>query len=522
MMCNEADIVEYFVRSNLTYLDLLVIITGPTSDGTEAIIYKLIQERLPIVAWSLPYNYYKQTEILSPIVSHVRDVINPDFIFLLDADEIIYSSSIEQFISECSSIPEGRIGLIPWKTFIPLKQSAFIFDPTDWVSVLANESPQFYKIVIPRDVPLDANGSIAPGAHHVLGNAGYAYAYFNLTGISLAHFPVRNDCQLRHKILGGMLCKLLFRKKPLEPMESFHWKRIYDLFVSNVAVDSVQAAIHLYSSENTTCFPRFNIPEPINRYASLVCSNAPDVALAQRVANSLPASVSSPPLEPSSEFIDIPPIDFMLNKFLPESIIDFECGKGSILKHLSDKCERIYGVHSRQLIVASEISKELFCHGDILDFPKGAMSPFSMAIAINIKCSGDTDFVEYARSLTQSVSEVMLILCIDSVSGCVSKQGCVELIKSLNAFGWVVDYDSTYSVRLLSSDITFRKYATVMCPLNTKENNVYDFALLFNSENAVEGNMQNIDFVQINFPGAISVVDINGNTIDPLPCCVDL
>ena len=93
MVQSEGDVIEYFVRSNIQFLDHMFIILNPSEDGTGEILAELVREGLPITIWPTRINYYAQSEVITALANRIRDQFSPDFLCLLDADEIFLADS---------------------------------------------------------------------------------------------------------------------------------------------------------------------------------------------------------------------------------------------------------------------------------------------------------------------------------------------------------------------------------------------------------------------------------------------
>nr|WP_314075186.1 glycosyltransferase family 2 protein [uncultured Roseococcus sp.] len=98
MAQNEADLIEYFVRANGNLIDHFIIILNPSNDGTAEILNALMAEGLPITVWPTERNVYRQGAIYSWLLRYVRDKIDPDFILLIDCDEILLCKNRENFL----------------------------------------------------------------------------------------------------------------------------------------------------------------------------------------------------------------------------------------------------------------------------------------------------------------------------------------------------------------------------------------------------------------------------------------
>jgi glycosyltransferase involved in cell wall biosynthesis len=89
MARNEADVIEAFIRHNLTVLDGLAIVDHGSTDATPAILAALSAEGLPLQIEVNTGLEFKQSEIVTQLARRILATTDADFIFLLDADEFL-------------------------------------------------------------------------------------------------------------------------------------------------------------------------------------------------------------------------------------------------------------------------------------------------------------------------------------------------------------------------------------------------------------------------------------------------
>src|SRR5690349_9696321 len=90
---NEADIVEAFVRHNLTVLDGLVIVDHGSIDATPDILRRLIGEGLPVFLGHETAPEFDQQAMKNGLVRHVFASSDAEWVFPLDADEFVKTPS---------------------------------------------------------------------------------------------------------------------------------------------------------------------------------------------------------------------------------------------------------------------------------------------------------------------------------------------------------------------------------------------------------------------------------------------
>lgn len=119
MVRNESDIVETFVRHNLTVLDGLVVVDHGSADATPDILNALCRERLPLVVLRNEAVGYLQPAIMTQVVRHALATTGADFVFPLDADEFLRVSSRAALERALAALPPGTHGWLRWPTYVP-------------------------------------------------------------------------------------------------------------------------------------------------------------------------------------------------------------------------------------------------------------------------------------------------------------------------------------------------------------------------------------------------------------------
>jgi Glycosyl transferase family 2 len=244
MLRNEADVVESFVRHNLSLLDALVVVDHGSSDGTSEILDALVAEGLPLEVERDPSVGYLQSEIMTRTVRHALTHHGADFVFALDGDEFLKAPRRELLDDVLATLPQGLHAAMQWQTYVPDfdEDDAAASRPTAAASRpsvlararrrLAQERHGLHKVIVGRAF-IDTRGAVlAVGNHVVLPSAGHStaqqpvkHARISAEVVALAHLPVRSARQLTNKIVIGWLAHCVARRSNADL--AFHWRELY-------------------------------------------------------------------------------------------------------------------------------------------------------------------------------------------------------------------------------------------------------------------------------------------------------
>lgn len=219
---NEDDIIHSFVEHTLRFADKMIIVS--TEEGTTRNILKQMeQDGLPLNMIDHEPAYHDQHEVLSGLLMDTAK--NTDWILPLDADEFV-TGNIRSILSTADTMKPHALA---WRTYVPTAT-----DDSNEIDVTRRirhrrsaESPQFTKIVIPTSIVTPAM-TITQGNHAVINANGERLEGQILTGVVLAHFPVRSSAQMRSKIDRSWPA---VARNPLRlPTEATHWKTLHERF----------------------------------------------------------------------------------------------------------------------------------------------------------------------------------------------------------------------------------------------------------------------------------------------------
>jgi glycosyltransferase involved in cell wall biosynthesis len=233
MVRNEADIIEAFVRYNLTFLDELIIVLHSPHDDTARIIEQLKAEGLPLV---IKHNHelgFSKAEWMNRVAREVLAAKRADFLFMLDADEFIKCSSRAYLDEAISAIPVGATAALKWESYVPTPDDAS--SERNVVKRIqhraARETNRVCKVTLCKRFADDTSLTIADGNHAVLRGRSELerpVPHVSFRGVSLAHFPVRSESQLVSKAFIGIWSRWVEQGRVDKSMRiSNHWLQFY-------------------------------------------------------------------------------------------------------------------------------------------------------------------------------------------------------------------------------------------------------------------------------------------------------
>lgn len=220
MLRNEEDIVEAFVRHNLSLLDGMIVVDHGSSDRTLAILAALCDERLRLVLLRSDAIGYLQTEITTTAVREAFERGGADAVIPLDADEFPRVPSRTALEREIVAIPAGHHGRIEWPTYIPsldladgdivssIRSSRRALPPPDFPPQIS------FKIVLTRSFAVNPDAMVAMGNHDVILGRHHESAprmpHVELSPevIAVCHVPIRSTAQFVVKIAVKRLARI--------------------------------------------------------------------------------------------------------------------------------------------------------------------------------------------------------------------------------------------------------------------------------------------------------------------------
>lgn len=233
MVRNESDIIETFIRHNLTLLDELHIVDHNSSDNTREILTLLKQEGLPIHIYHYNELEFAPERVLNHMMQHIlNNDADIDYIFPLDADELIYCPSREILHYFLSLIPQERVGMYTWRGYLP---SSTEYDP-DFICHFTDQRKEEIltpKVIIPRAIAetctltigshsvRDAEGKEVQSSVFIAPNSANYYYWFierfsaefiETDDLWLGYYPIRSTIQQIKKVLEKSITMVMEKK----------------------------------------------------------------------------------------------------------------------------------------------------------------------------------------------------------------------------------------------------------------------------------------------------------------------
>jgi hypothetical protein len=229
MVRNEADVIEAFVRHNLSVLDGLMVIDHGSQDGTSQILAALADEGLPLRIVNDGNHGFHQSEQLTRAARATLMRERADYVFPLDADEFLKVPSRKALEEALAKVPPDEHASIHWITYVPEFYDAVArpLRPADLHWRLREERHGTYKAIVGRAF-LQPSQYLIDGSHLVddpTNSKPPGHMRLSKEVIALAHCPVRSAAQLERKVVLGYEAHLA--TTPENDRHAFHWRDLY-------------------------------------------------------------------------------------------------------------------------------------------------------------------------------------------------------------------------------------------------------------------------------------------------------
>ena len=281
MIKNEGDIIGDFLDQTLELFDFIYILDHESRDGTYEVCQQVAAKNDRVYLYRLASSGYPQWQVTTWFTHEIFRRNQPEWLFLLDADEFLPFNSKNEFQMALGKLrPDKCLGMV-WRNIIP-------DDLEEWKGLSAmtfleaSKRGPYPKVAIHRTV-MDTIGeklTVSQGNHFVSIDEDHRAedhrAEVQDAPFVLYHIPYRSIKQAEQKLLLG---NLAYYNDPSRRLgKGFHWVQMADEYY--VSVETRQAALREqvlsysqpgkeHSNKNeesfTHCPHRFNYPEACDR-----------------------------------------------------------------------------------------------------------------------------------------------------------------------------------------------------------------------------------------------------------------
>ena len=498
MVKNEADVIEAFVRHNLAYLDMLIVADNDSSDGTREILLALQNEGLPVLIFDDPIFGYFQSQKMTFMYRKITSVLPASHIILLDADEFILAGSRDHFYDALGRLPVGSQGQYFWRTYIPSPQGIVRRDVLREIRHRRKvETPSYPKSVIACDNRINSQIVVDQGNHNVRLENGHMLPCYQLTGVALAHFPVRNAEQIKAKVVNGWFAYLAKNRTQHVPGEGYQWQQLYRKAidcngltaedVTREALSYAQTATPQTWPDDVTLDPitpqypelsyfdlgiadafakvarsceRLFVPNPRFLFNLKQIPTVHDANGGQQASTAFHGSWHQQNL-----YLDLPPFRHVAERHRPESVLDLGCGLGGYLKIFSDSgAKRTVGVDGFPA-GAAFLNEGPYLQRD-LSKPLDLNETFDLVLCTEV-IERITPSCEDAvvDNILRHARERVVFSGADAGQPGVGHINCKPIgywLEKFSARGWEPNLLDTYSMRALASFSWFQRNTVVL------------------------------------------------------------
>ena len=155
MIRNELDIVEFFVRHTLSFVDKLILLDHQSTDGTRQILLKLAEETKAIELYRYTAIEYDQEMIMNRLMISAFEEGKADLVIPIDCDEIMVTENDSfdpaKIRAALESLPHDQALSVEYFLSFRFDQEKYLVEPGDsYHRETKHEGLQ--KVIIPRTV----------------------------------------------------------------------------------------------------------------------------------------------------------------------------------------------------------------------------------------------------------------------------------------------------------------------------------------------------------------------------------
>jgi len=219
MVKNEIDVIRDCCGHLSALFDTIIVIDHRSTDGTKEYLVGLEKLNDKFNIYHLNEPGYYQSQLMTWIAKNLEDCTSADWIFFIDADEILpflSRSEFEQVLEQHESSPIIKMS---WRNLVPEEYGSDVIMGRSYLEPRASKIYQ--KIAYqPSLIPV-SDFMIAQGNHAVLAG-GYGKQLPSVAAFDLYHAPIRSKDQLGFKIIQGTASYSMMGEERDELLGS-HW-----------------------------------------------------------------------------------------------------------------------------------------------------------------------------------------------------------------------------------------------------------------------------------------------------------
>jgi glycosyltransferase involved in cell wall biosynthesis len=219
MIKNEIDVIRDCCGHLSALFDTVIIIDHRSTDGTKEYLVELEKLNKKFHIYYLTEPGYYQSQVMTWIVKNLEACTGADWVFLIDADEVLPFLSRSEFEQVLNKFESSAIIRMPWSNLVPEEYSSKSIMGRSYLE--PKVSTIFHKIAFqPSLIPV-SDFMIAQGNHAVLAG-GYGKELPSVPAFKLYHVPIRSKNQLGFKIIQGTASYSMMGEERNESLGS-HW-----------------------------------------------------------------------------------------------------------------------------------------------------------------------------------------------------------------------------------------------------------------------------------------------------------
>ena len=279
MVKNEIDVIRDCCGHLFSLFDEVVIVDHRSTDGTREYLTELEKLNAKLHVYYLTEPGYYQSQLMTWVVKNVAACVNADWMFLLDADEVLpflSGSELKRALEKYSSEPVIKMS---WKNLIPEEYSSNGIMGRYYLE--SEASTMYHKIAYQPSLLPISNYTIAQGNHAIL-TGDYGGELPSKSAFNVFHIPVRTKDQFGFKITQGKAAYTIMSKERNKSLGS-HWFDISEYIEKNGMSDEFLNGI-AYKYGQTIDVDNVNITREeliklgCNRIKlAFACDNLPEV-----------------------------------------------------------------------------------------------------------------------------------------------------------------------------------------------------------------------------------------------------